>query len=434
MNSEIKKIMMVGILIIVILTCLICGSSMLETVNNGKYHVYQWPISGTMKAKMNPGMYIQAMSNVNIWPVSNTYYFMSTDDENVMLGNPIKVRFNDGSMADMSGTLRIDMPKNKKQAIKIQVDMGYRNMADLEQRLILPIVRKSMKNSANMMSARASYQQKRAAFISNTWDQIENGVYVLKKESISIADPEWIAPKNTPNVKPRMIKTEVAVIQTDKNGIIRREKNPLIDTGIVLANFEIKEFGYEAKVNKQITAQQERQMRVDTARMEAVTAEQEAKTIAAKGKAAVAQIKYSELKVQEQATIEAETSKVVAELNAEKEKKVAELNAKKLLEVAKLNKKTAALDKAANILEGQGIAEKKKLIMNADGALENKLKAMIVINKVWANAYKSKAVPEIMISGGNNEGGALNNQFTDFMNMMNINTAKQLKINSSLIK
>lgn len=411
-----KKVMGAFFVVCLVVTAILWGS-LTETVERGTYDIIQYPFTGTNEAKMDPGMYPQLFGSIEPWNVSETFYFTSDSDEGANSDESIEVRFNDGSVSFISGTLRIDMPRSEVHAVELMTVHGYKSYNDLEHRLVLPVVRKSLRASANLMNARESYATRRTDFIAMTWDQIENGVYLLVDAEKIIEDPEDAT---------KTITKVIKVIKEDKDGNIVREHNPLEGKGLILANFEVKKFNYDTKVLAQISKQQENLMAIETARAEAERAQQDAITKEAKGKAAVMEVKYAQLQVKEKATIIADQDKVVAETHALKK-----------LEVAKLEKKAAAELKQKLILEGQGEAEKKKLIMGADGALKQKLAAAVQMNKDNAAALAKRAVPTNYwaASGGSGNGaGSYDDEMVRQLRLMNLNTVKSLNLDMTIAK
>jgi len=409
-----KSIVMGAIFGVVIIVALICAGSLIETVDKGTYHVIQRPVSGTMEAKMKTGMYGQLFSNVYTWPKSQTFFFTSDAEEGDKHDQSIEVRFNDGSLANLSGTIRVLLPTGQTDAIGLMTDMSFRDYEDLEARFILPIVRNTLRLTANLMTARESYAEKRPDFIAWAWDQIQNGVYKTEGKTEYRKDP-----KTGEN-----IKYTFKVIKTDDSEEPLREHNPLQGTGIKLANFEIKMFVYEDKVKDQISEQQENLMAIATARAQAERAEQDARTREARGKADVMTVKYEQLQLKEKAVIKADADKAVAETQASKR-----------LAVAKLDKLAAAEEKQKQILLGEGEAERKKLVMAADGALKQKLDTIRVMNGQWADAYAKRNVPSFYMSGGaGDKGGDANpdTEFSTFMSLMNARNAQALSLNLNL--
>jgi hypothetical protein len=103
------------------------------------------------------------------------------------------------------------------------------------------------------------------------------------------------------------------------------------------------------------------------------------------------------------------------------------------MEVARLDAMAAENEKKANILRGEGEAARKKLIMNADGALEKKLEALVTINEKYAEAikgYSGNWVPSIVMGAAN---GAANGAM-ELVNLLTAKTARELAVDLSVKK
>lgn len=407
-------LMVLGILFVALT---ILSHMLVSTVKSGTYEIKQAAVSGNMSAKMQPGMYPLFFGSKEVWPKAETYYFTADKDtrDDDSRDNSIEVRFNDGSIAHISGTIRIILPISEEDAINLVTKYGYKSYDALRDKLILPVLRNALRNTANLMSARESYSTHRSNFVNWSWDQIQNGVYETEEETREITDM----------ISGDTIKRTFKIIKKDKNGNVIRGKNPLASTGITLANFEVKQFRYSSQVAKQIETQQKAFMAVATAVAEAKQAEQEKIRVEAEGKKQVTQAKY-----------EKEQEKIRAVIDAEKEKEVAELHAQKALEVAKFEKAAALETKQKLILLGEGEAKNKKLIMQADGALKQKLDAWVSAQKYWAEAYQNRAVPSYYVNGGNDKGGTTNPdmQSQQFMTFINAMMAKQLGLDMNIKK
>jgi hypothetical protein len=400
-----KQIVTLGGAVIILIVGIVLVGKLTETVDKGTYHIKQAAISGTMTAHMDPGLYCQCFGDREVWSRANTFFFTQGRDvtQDTDIDNSIEVRFNDGSIARISGTLRVVMPTSPQQAIDLVTVQGYRSYADLEAKLIRPSVRNALRLTANLMSARQSYSEKRADF--NAWasDQIQNGLYQTEEKTERIKDL----------VSGEEVIRTFKVIKRDEQGNFTRQSNPFAGTGLRLANFEIKEFVYANRVKAQIQQQQEALMAVATAAAQAKKAEQDAKTMEAQGKARVTKAKYEE-----------EELKIKAVVQAQRDKEVAETQARKLLEVAKLEKQAAVFQKQRDILQGQGEAEKKRLIIQADGALKEKLAAYTSVMAKFADAYSKRKVPQLVMGGSGR--GDTDTQSIDFQSAMQLLVAKQL--------
>ena len=100
-------ILSVGALLVT-LSVVVAGLS--STVQKGTYQIRQMVVSGTMDAKMDPGMWVRLFSDIGTWPKAETFFFTQDLEGGDERDQSIEVRFNDGSLADVSGTVRIILP------------------------------------------------------------------------------------------------------------------------------------------------------------------------------------------------------------------------------------------------------------------------------------------------------------------------------------
>src|SRR5260370_30618069 len=232
-----------------------------------------------------------------------------------------------------------------------------------------------------MMSSKESYADRRSDLLHYIEDQAESGVYQTRRQEVEVPDP--LDEKKT---RP-LIVVEVA---RDQNGaILRQESGVLARYGIKTGNFTFT-ITYDPKVEAQIQDQQKLAQDINTSIAEAKKAQQRAITVAANGEADAAQAKWDQEKV---------NSKIQAEAEQE-------------VRTAQKRKESAELHKAALVLEGQGEAEKKRLILSADGALAQKLEAYKDVQRMWADAFKGyqgQIVPSIVTGGGANRPKGGNN-------------------------
>ena len=395
-----QKIMYIVILVVVIFL----GMSAFETVEKGTYQIRQFPVTGTLTVKMDPGMWCQCFGDVQTWPVSTTFDF--TKD------HIIPTRFNDGSQSTVLGSVRVYMPKSEEKALEIITKHGFRSINSVMEQLVYPHLGRVLRLTGNLMSAKESFDEKRADFDSMAFDQLLHGVYKTSTEDMQITDP----------ITGKITMKHYKKILRDEKGNIRREGNPMEGTGITFDAFRITSVKYPTVVERQIEAQRKAIMEVETARANAKKAEQDAKTIEMKGKADVMKSKY-----------EKEQEKIKAVVEAQQQKEVAELHAEKELAVAKLMKLAAREEKERQILLGQGESERKKLVMKADGALAQKLEAWKEVNRYYATAmkeYKGQWVPNVVMAGG--QQGQNINAAQSLLDLFMVKTARDLSLDMTV--
>ena len=165
-------------------------------------------------------------------------------------------------------------------------------------------------------------------------------------------------------------------------------------------------------------------MAVATAKANAAKAQQDKLTNEEQGKAKVAKAKYEE-----------EEKKIRQVVIAQQQKEVAIVAGEQRRDVAKLDKDSAALKKQELILLGQGEGERKRLVLAADGALKEKLSALIQMNKDNADAFAKRNVPMYNMNMGDTKSGSgLDSQNMQFLNTLNALIVKNLGLDMTIKK
>lgn len=401
-----KKQITYGILILSLVISLAFGSKIVETVEKGTYQIKQAAVTGKMSAHMTPGMYGQFFGDIQVWPVSDTFTFTTSN-------HPMPIRFNDGSQSRAEGSVRVFMPRDGEQAIELITRLGFKSPEAIQEQLVYPHLGRVLRLTSNLMSAKESFNEKRADFDAMAFDQLLYGVY---KTQTKVKKEEDL-------VTGKKRTKEYKVILRDKEGNAQREKNPIAGTGITFGAFRITSIKYSDAVKKQIEEQRKAVMEVETAIANSKRAEQDAKTIKMQGIAKVTEAQY-----------EKEQEKIRAVVDAQKEKEVAELMAQKNLEVAKLEKLAAAETKQQLILLGDGEAYRKNKVFEADGALAQKLETYENVSEMYAGAmenYQGNWVPHIQM-GANQSGDG--NQGNTLIELLTTKTALDLGLDPRIAK
>lgn len=424
MNQTVKQFTgwtVAAVTIVVIIFGLLGGAQLIEEVKAGEYHIVQYP-NGKVVAKKEPGWYGQWFGTVTKWPNAGTLNFdanpdVSVDSEaqNDIDIPAIEVRFADGTIAPIEGSLRFEMPASPDVCVDLVTKYGYRNVHELVENLIARRVRVSVNSAATMMTAIESSSSRRNDYIQLSWDQIQNGLYMTEIVST-------VADDGLGNSAKREIKVASVKLDVDGNPIRQHEASALDNLGVILSNFEIKGFLYPKELENQIANQRDAIMAISVARANAERAEEEAKTKEAQGLSLVMEAKYQEEQAKVRATVRAEQEKEVALIAAQKEKEQATIQAEKLvdvaelekqeaeiraakeLEVAKLARQAAEEEAARTVALGEAEAAAKKAVFTADGALKQKLDAYVAAQTAWANAFSVRKVPNMVLGGTSGDG------------------------------
>lgn len=376
----------------------ILAPKLVEEVDAGEIVVIQHPVSGDISVYKEAGWVPQMFGKATHYRKENQFWFLSPEDKkrsniNNETDNSVPAIWNDGGKSNVSGSVRWAMPLDDNSIIALHANFGSEE--NIERQLVKTNVEKSVFLSGPMMSSKESYAEKRSDLIYLIEDQANKGVYRTKIVEHDIKDELTGESKK---------ERSVEIVQ--HNGVSQRqEQSTVAKYNLKLYNVAINSIKYDKTVEDQIKVQQSSIMAVQTAKSNAIKAEQDAITAAKQG--------------------EAEATKAKWEIEVTKARQVTEAQARTA--VATEAVKAAELNKQAMILEGQGEAEKKRLVMNADGALDKKLDAYIKVQMRYAEAiqnYNGSWVPQTIMGGGS--GGS--NAALNLMEMLSVKAARDLSL------
>ncbi len=408
------RILIVGVSVVGASLCLGLMGSVLENVDANEIAVIQSPKSGTLTWYTTPGIKWQGFGKVTMYPKRSIYEFacqewrdveQTVDNKQVKVrecvpdkDTRIKIRFNDGGHAYMSGSIQYEMPLDPTNLTALHVRFG--SPEAIQKQLVETVVNKSIYMVGPLMSSKESYAEKRNALISLVEDQVLNGVVQTNQREDKTKDPITGAEKTV---------TVVDIMKGTDGKPLRQEPGQLTAFGIKPFNFSIKDMPYDDIVEKQIQQQQQLTMQVQTSLAEARQAEQRAVTAAKNGEADAAKAKWDQ---------EVIKAKFVTE-------------AQQRLDVATLDAKAAEQTKRKLILEGEGEAQKRQLIMTADGALDKKLAAYVETNRLYSEAikgYQGNWVPSVVMGGqsGNGSQATAGSGAMTLMELLSIKAARDL--------
>ena len=399
-----KRMLIAGISAIALLFVLIAGPMMVENLDASDIMVIQSPVSGELTVHTEPGWKFQGFGNVTKYPRRNELTFNDPtcaakgNDEEVNRG--LNIRFYDGGNAILCGSMSWVMPLDPKNVISIHRDFRSADAFELQA------IRRSMESAATFsgptMSSFESAAGRRNELLQILNDQTLNGVYKTISKTIRAKDVAGIE-------KDMQI---IEIVKDEKGLPLRAQASYVQEYNVDLLPMTINTFKYEDRVEEQIKQQQDATNSAIVAIANSKRADQDAITAEAQGRANAAKAKW------EQETLNAKT--------------IADAQAR--VTIADASVKEADAFKKAEILRGQGEAERKRLVMEADGQLEKKLEALVTINRLYADAIKSAAPgawsPSVVMGGGGQGNGGQN--ASNLVDLMTAKTAKDLGVDLSV--
>ena len=352
----------VGIFVVLFV---VAAGSLFETNSFGNYQIKQAAVTGEVTVRSEPGLYWQGLGTITTYPISED---LSFEDYGV------SVRFNDGSIAKVKGTVKFKLPLKAEKQKELHRD--YTSFKNVMNDLILRNVQEALAQSATLMVAEDSYSARRAEFSDIAKQQLERGIFKTETKNIDSID------ETGTKFKKRIIE-----VIYDKDGYPIVQKESLLKHyEVEILQFVVNDFEYDSKINELIAKKKEAEQIKIVAAAVAERAKQDALTAEAEGSAKIAQAK--------------------AEAEVQKMRDVIE--AQKRAEVAKLAAQQAKFE--AEKIKAQGEAEAYAAKKKVEAGLTPLEKAKIEMETRIgiAKAIASVKFPEHMIISGGGNGSSAN--------------------------
>ncbi|MBV1908746.1 MAG: hypothetical protein KUG78_05455 [Kangiellaceae bacterium] len=406
-----------SIAIVLILAGILAVLFMAFGINNaGHRTVVQYP-TGTLYVKFSPGIYPQWFGTTEIYNDVITFDYDKTaaevDSSIDQVG--ISVRYQDGGTGTVYGKARFTLPNDEETMLHLH--KAFRSNRGVSQKLIKSVTEEGMNLTAGLMSSEEAYAEKRSIYTQWSSQQISKGKFQTKLERIKTVDEST----------GKTVTKNIPVISFGKDGLPIHLNSDLSNYGIDVNGFQITDWDFEPKTLQQIATKREATMAIITAKANAERAKQDAITSEEQGKANVMTAKYEKEVVKEQAIVDAQREKQVAVINAEKNVEVA----RQIKLVAEQKKLAAAEYKQEQILRGEGDGAYKRIVMEADGALAQKLATYERVMERFAAAIeKQKWVPEVQMGNATSGGDSA----MTLIEMMGVKAAKDLALDMNIKK
>jgi len=369
--------------------------------------------------------------------------FADNDDDNDASASgllaPINIRFTDAAQANLYFLSRYRLPLDEQSILKFHKDFGSESA--LINNSFKPNAKAVAINNARLMSIQDYIGKKGAQFDAAFSDQLENGLYQTRVKQIKSAS----IGSSTTGVKVKGNTIEYGTGQTGKSDQIvevveilydqtgqplRQGSNAMQEYGIDVVEAKVTFVDPETEVKTLIKKQRDAEAKGALAENDIRRLKLEAQKERVEGEKRVEKEKAEFLADQTKRTIIAETIKQEALISAQKD-----------LESMRLQEQTAAVNLKRAELEAQAItvmadaeAHKKKVILEADNALKEKLATFEAINETWANAYAKRNVPKFMLGGGGAEGEYGNTDASTFMSILTTKALQDIDLNLNVKK
>lgn len=374
-------------------------------------------LNGTLYVKFSPGVYAQWFGSVTTYNDIITFDFDKTDAEGdaaTIDQKGISVRYQDGGTGTVYGKARYSLPADDPTMIKLH--KAFRSNIGVAQKLVKAVTEEGENLTAGLMTSEEAYATKRGIFTQWSHAQIASGKFKTELKRITTTD----------EVTGKKVIKIIPEIKYGDDGRPLQFTSDLNEYGIMVNGYQITDWDFEPKTLAQIATKREATMAIITAKANAERAKQDAITAEEQGKANVMTAKYEKEVEKQRAVVDAEKAKEVAIIQA---KQMVDVAAQQKLE-AEQKKLSAVEYKQEQTLRGEGDANYKRLVLEADGALAQKLATYEIVMGMYAKEFgKQKWVPEVQMGNSSEKG---TNEASNLINLLTAKTLKDLGLNMSI--
>ena len=397
----------------------------------GMSYLVQFPW-GTQNAVLEPGFHPRFFGEAIPFKKYLTVSFGGPSGDFSGSAPQQEIRFHDSVTANMRMTARFQLPETEELFLPMAI--AYRSQENLINSSLIPIMQEAMRNSGRMYSAQEYIGGKGGDFENAVLDQIRNGIYLLDiEESRSSSGAQSITQPESRTIQQDQTVQVSVRIRRDTTGQEMRkdaQDHPLKKFGLVLVQANVQDVDPDPAFKDKLKEQREAAAQVAIERQNARKEEERKKRIIAQGEAEKAEKKIELEKQQIERVIAGETKAKEAE--QDQVKKVTEANTRKReaeieYERKQIELQTAKLEAERIQTLAQAEADKRRMLMEADNALEKRLEAFVQVSSAFADAIRDKRlVPEVVVS---NTGGSGNqSNATDLIALLMAKTARDLGV------
>jgi regulator of protease activity HflC (stomatin/prohibitin superfamily) len=410
--------------------------------NDAGYCKHVRTIFGSETSTCSTGWYFQAWGTSTSWPhyITVAHTIDPSSDGSAITG-PYRVRLADNWSGDVSQTTRFSIPQDNAQFIAMA--RQFRSPERLITTTLKPAVTASLDSVANMFSMEEYYAGgRRDQFKSEYSDAITKGRALVRQVSVERpgAEQNRVAPNDSDvtadtsevgDTNSQRVVMEKVV--DEDTGLVIRFPHDYAEVGVEVASAILENLDPDDRFENQIQARKDAASRRIVAREERLEQEEQRLLAIQAGETEIAKRQASARTDQIQKTTEADTAKKLALIKSEQQREEARISK----ETSEINLEKAKIDADAKRVTAEAAAYEKEVILEADGALQQKLDALVQINRSWADAASKINVPATVFASGG-AGGAISGNalgtVEGFMNIMTMKAAKDLQVDTTINK
>lgn len=439
LNPLIAKIL--AVVVTVIVTLLIIFKGVL-VYNEAGYQAHIRTMFGEEKVVSELGYTTKWFGTYTMWPREMTVQSVANtgldkkptgdiDGQGSAMISAFPITFLGGVTGTVDSNVRIILPGG---AEFIKIARGYRNPDNFILQAVIPAMKNTLQSTAQMMSADDYYAGARSEFAQNFSDQMSDGIYLVERAEIQVTNSK--ATRKTAVLQDGVNQGEFGDNTTtrittkkvyDEQGLPIRLEQQFRKLGVLVAEANILNIDPNKQFKDRMILVQQSQADLSVARQDRLKEEEQKLLMTARGSKEVEEQRQLTLKDQIKRTTLAETERQLVLITASREQQRAEIEKA----TATINFDKAQIEAKTQERMADAEAYEKRVVIQANGALEQKLAAWVEAQKAWAAAAAVAPVPGVVMGG---TGGSSGRQadVNDMMAIMATNAAKQLQLDLNI--
>jgi hypothetical protein len=408
--------------------------------NDAGYCTHAQTIHGSETAECSTGWFYTGWGRTTAWPwfitVANTN---DPDAQGSAVSTPYPIRMSDNWNGDVTQTTRFAIPQDEDQFLVMH--KTFRSPTRLISTTLKPAISSSLDSVSNLFSMEEYYTGgKRDQYKTEFRDAVIKGRPQVKQVTVNRDGSAIVSRAASSDLKSNQDSSTTGIVTSRKvvmrkivgeDGLILREAHGYSQYGITVPSAILENLDPDDKFEHQMQARKDAASRRIVAQEGRKEQEEQRLLAIQTGQTNIAKRQAESQVEQIQQTTEAETTKKLALIAADRILQEAEVQR----ETALIKLEQAKIDAESKQVTADAEAYEKRVILEADGALQQKLDAWTTSQKYWANAASKINVPSTVFAGGGNStaGNALGT-VEQFMQMMTVNAAKQLQVDPTITK
>lgn len=407
------------------------------------YHVRT--ITGDEKVVSDVGYNVYLFGRYNAWKRAMTVQAVADQQESMDAETdqhdasatlpPLNITYLDQVDANAEATVRFSIPEDQENFLRLAHE--YRSPENLLRTALIPAFKETLQATASLMSAEEYYSGSRSEFNTEFEKQMSSGIYIVRREEqLEITGRKVKSSANASLGEQQQDYGDETKVTFQVNKVLGDDGQPLRKAqkftlfGIEVVDTRITDMRPNNKFVERMQLKQKASADRAIAREQRIQEEEQRLLAIAKGEREVAE-RQAQAKVEQiQRTTEAQTEKQLALTNAQKLKEQAEISK----DTAQIELEKARIEAETQRTLADAEAYQKRVILQADNALAQKLQTEIEIQKTWADAFARRAVPVNVFGGNGDTPTGSDSETRAFMQMLTLDAAKRLNYSREVDK